>query len=130
MISGASSVRATCETADACARSAGATVAGPGPKWTIKTANDESVASPVTLDAVSFGGLYMKDVQALILAPEAGEANLLGASFLNPPPAQPDVISPNGSQLSPLNEASCNRRMGLKLSGEVSIVMPGNSMGG
>ena len=34
------------------------------------------------LDSVSFGGLYMKDVQALILAPEAGEANLLGASFL------------------------------------------------
>jgi aspartyl protease family protein len=57
-------------------------VPGPGPKWRIKTANGESAASPVTLDAVSFGGLYMKDVQALILAPEAGEANLLGASFL------------------------------------------------
>lgn len=57
-------------------------VPGAGPKWRIKTANGESVASPVTLDAVSFGGLYMKDVQALILAPEAGEVNLLGASFL------------------------------------------------
>jgi len=55
---------------------------GPGPKWRIKTANGESTASPVTLDSVSFGGLYMKDVQALILAPEAGEVNLLGASFL------------------------------------------------
>ena len=55
---------------------------GPGRKWRIKTANGESVASPVVLDTVSFGGLYMKDVQALILAPEAGEANLLGASFL------------------------------------------------
>ena len=55
---------------------------GPGPKWTIKTANGASTASPVMLDSVSFGGLYMKDVQALILAPEAGEANLLGASFL------------------------------------------------
>src|SRR5271166_1266873 len=54
----------------------------PGPKWTIRTANGESKASPVTLDAVSFGGLYLRDVQALILAPEAGEVNLLGASFL------------------------------------------------
>ncbi len=54
----------------------------PGPKWTIKTANGESVASPVTLDSVSFGGLYMNGVQALILAPEAGEVNLLGTSFL------------------------------------------------
>ena len=44
------------------------------------TAN--SKASPVTLDAVSFGGLYLRDVQALILAPEAGNVNLLGASFL------------------------------------------------
>ena len=54
----------------------------PGPKWTIRTANGESLASPVMLDSVSFGGLYMRDVQALVLAPEAGEANLLGASFL------------------------------------------------
>ena len=57
-------------------------VAAPGPKWRIKTANGESLASPVTLESVSFGGLYLRDVQALILAPEAGEANLLGASFL------------------------------------------------
>jgi aspartyl protease family protein len=55
---------------------------GPGPKWTIKTANGESLASPVTLESVSFGGLYMWDVQALVLAPEAGDVNLLGASFL------------------------------------------------
>jgi hypothetical protein len=33
------------------------------------------------------------------------------------------MISPKGSQLAPLNEASCNRRIGLKLSGQVSIVM-------
>jgi hypothetical protein len=33
------------------------------------------------------------------------------------------MISPKGSQLAPLNEASRNRRIGLKLSGEVSIVM-------
>ncbi len=57
-------------------------VPGPGPKWTIKTANGQSIASPVTLHAMSFGGLYMNDVEALILAPEAGEVNLLGAIFL------------------------------------------------
>jgi aspartyl protease family protein len=57
-------------------------VAGLGPKWTIKTANGQSIASPVTLDNLSFGGLYMNHVQALILTPEAGEVNLLGASFL------------------------------------------------
>ena len=57
-------------------------VPGPGPRWTIKTANGELLASPVTLELVSFGGLYMRDVQALILAPEAGDVNLLGASFL------------------------------------------------
>ena len=53
-----------------------------GPKWRVKTANGESLAAPVTLDTVSFGGLFMKDVQALILAPEAGDVNLIGASFL------------------------------------------------
>ena len=55
---------------------------GPGPKWTIKTANGQSTASPVTLHAMSFGGLYMNDVEALILSPEAGDMNLIGASFL------------------------------------------------
>ena len=54
----------------------------PGPKWRLQTANGESFASPVMLASVSFGGLYLRDVQALILAPEAGDANLLGASFL------------------------------------------------
>jgi aspartyl protease family protein len=55
---------------------------GGGPKWMIRTANGDSRASPVTLRTVSLGGLYMADVQALILAPEAGDVNLLGASFL------------------------------------------------
>jgi aspartyl protease family protein len=54
----------------------------PGPKWRVKTANGETMASPALLNSVSFGGLYLKNVQALILAPEAGEVNLLGASFL------------------------------------------------
>ena len=53
-----------------------------GPKVAIETANGRSTASPVRLDHVSFGGLYMNDVEALILTPEAGEVNLLGASFL------------------------------------------------
>ncbi len=53
-----------------------------GPKWRVKTANGEVFASPAVLTSVSFGGLYLKDVQALVLAPEAGEVNLLGASFL------------------------------------------------
>ena len=57
-------------------------VAAGGPKWKIKTANGESVASPVTLDSLSLGGLYMPKVEALILAPEAGDVNLIGASFL------------------------------------------------
>ena len=57
-------------------------LAASGPKWTVKTANGMTVASPVTLDSLSFGGLYMNRVEALILAPEAGEVNLIGASFL------------------------------------------------
>ena len=52
------------------------------PKWRIHTANGESIASPATLRSVSFGGLYMNDVEALVLDPSAGEVNLLGASFL------------------------------------------------
>jgi len=52
------------------------------PARIIQTANGRSTASPAVLSNVSFGGLYMNDVEALILAPEAGEVNLLGASFL------------------------------------------------
>ena len=37
---------------------------------------------PVTLDSLSLGGLYMNRIEALILAPEAGDVNLIGASFL------------------------------------------------
>ena len=48
----------------------------------IQTANGKSTASPTILRSLSFDGLYMNDVEALILAPEAGEVNLLGASFL------------------------------------------------
>jgi aspartyl protease family protein len=48
----------------------------------IQTANGQSTASPTILRSVSLDGLYMNDVEALILAPEAGEVNLLGESFL------------------------------------------------
>jgi aspartyl protease family protein len=51
-------------------------------KLTIQTANGKSTASPTILRSVSFDGLYMNDVEALILAPEAGDVNLLGMSFL------------------------------------------------
>ncbi len=57
-------------------------LAGSTAKWTIKTANGSTTASPVMLDHVSFGGLYMNDVQAVVLPAGAGDMNLLGASFL------------------------------------------------
>ncbi len=53
-----------------------------GRKLLIQTANGRSTASPTTLKSLNFDGLYMNDVEALILAPEAGEVNLLGESFL------------------------------------------------
>jgi aspartyl protease family protein len=53
-----------------------------GPARAILTANGRTTASPAILSHVSLGGLYMNDVEALILAPEAGEVNLLGESFL------------------------------------------------
>lgn len=53
-----------------------------GQRYTIKTANGMSTAAPTRLRNLSLGGLYMNDVAALILAPEAGDVNLLGESFL------------------------------------------------
>ena len=53
-----------------------------GQRRTIQTANGQSTATPAVLRDLSFGGLYMTDVEALVLAPEAGEINLLGESFL------------------------------------------------
>jgi aspartyl protease family protein len=53
-----------------------------GPRYTIKTANGVSTASPTILRSLSLDGLYMNDVEALILTPEAGEVNLLGETFL------------------------------------------------
>ena len=48
----------------------------------MQTANGLSTADPTILRSLSLDGLYMNDVEALILAPEAGEVNLLGESFL------------------------------------------------
>jgi len=53
-----------------------------GRKRVIQTANGQSTASPTVLRSLSLDGLYMNDVEALILGPEAGEINLLGESFL------------------------------------------------
>jgi aspartyl protease family protein len=53
-----------------------------GRRRMIQTANGQSIATPAVLRDLSFGGLYMNDVEALVLAPEAGEINLLGESFL------------------------------------------------
>ena len=53
-----------------------------GSKRVMQTANGRSTASMTILRTVSLDGLYMNDVEALILAPEAGDVNLLGASFL------------------------------------------------
>jgi aspartyl protease family protein len=63
------------------ARRLGLTRSG-GRTLLIQTANGQSTASPTILRSVSLDGLYMNDVEALILAPEAGEVNLLGESFL------------------------------------------------
>jgi aspartyl protease family protein len=48
----------------------------------IRTASGMSTATPALLRRLSIGGLYMNDVEALILTPEAGEVDLLGESFL------------------------------------------------
>ena len=53
-----------------------------GAKRAIQTANGRSTATPTVLSRVSLDGLYMNDVEALVLGPEAGEINLLGESFL------------------------------------------------
>jgi aspartyl protease family protein len=52
------------------------------PMRLIQTANGKSTASPTLLSALALGGLYMNDVEALILTPEAGDVNLIGESFL------------------------------------------------
>jgi aspartyl protease family protein len=68
-------------TADTAARLG--VVADPStPKWRMNTANGVSFVSPVILREVSLGSIYMNDVQAVVMPPGAGTADLLGASFL------------------------------------------------
>lgn len=52
------------------------------PKMRVSTANGDSFVSPVVLRNVSLGSIDMNDVPAVVMAPGAGTANLLGASFL------------------------------------------------
>ena len=53
-----------------------------GRKRVMQTANGQSTALPTVLRNVSLGGLFVSDVEALILTADAGEVNLLGESFL------------------------------------------------
>jgi aspartyl protease family protein len=48
----------------------------------MQTANGVVDASPVVLSAIRLGGLAMYDIPAVVLPREAGDANLLGATFL------------------------------------------------
>ncbi len=52
------------------------------PKLRVSTANGVSLVSPVVLREVSLGSIDMNDVEAVVMVPGAGNANLLGASFL------------------------------------------------
>ncbi|HYA73638.1 MAG TPA: TIGR02281 family clan AA aspartic protease [Roseiarcus sp.] len=68
-------------TADTAARLG--VVADPStPKLRMNTANGVSLVSPVVLREVSLGSIFMNDVQAVVMPPGAGAADLLGASFL------------------------------------------------
>jgi aspartyl protease family protein len=52
------------------------------PKVRTRTANGDSLVSPVVLREVSLGSIEMNDVEAVVMPPGAGAANLLGAGFL------------------------------------------------
>ncbi|MGD0641473.1 MAG: TIGR02281 family clan AA aspartic protease [Roseiarcus sp.] len=67
--------------ADTAAR-LGVVVDPAAPKLRTHTASGDSFVSPVVLKQISLGSIYMNDVQAWVMAPGAGTANLLGASFL------------------------------------------------
>ncbi len=52
------------------------------PKLRVETAGGVSFVSPIVLRQVSLGSIDMNDVEAVVMAPGAGSADLLGASFL------------------------------------------------
>jgi aspartyl protease family protein len=75
---GATMVALTAETAERLG-----VVADPWrPKLPVSTANGISLVSPVVLREVSLGAIDLNDVEAVVMAPGAATANLLGASFL------------------------------------------------
>jgi aspartyl protease family protein len=47
-----------------------------------KTANGIAAVAPITLREMTVGQIYLGDVKALVSAPNAGDFNLLGMSFL------------------------------------------------
>lgn len=53
-----------------------------GRRYRMATANGEVTVSAATVPDVSFQGIYMKDVDAIISPPEIATADLLGSSFL------------------------------------------------
>ncbi|MGD0187927.1 MAG: TIGR02281 family clan AA aspartic protease [Roseiarcus sp.] len=68
-------------TADTAAR-LGVAVDPSAPKVQANTANGVSLVSPVVLRQVRLGSIDMNDVEAVVMPPGTGTANLLGASFL------------------------------------------------
>ena len=53
-----------------------------GRRYRVATANGLSTASAATVSAISFQGIYMNDVEAMIAPPEVATADLLGTSFI------------------------------------------------
>ncbi|MGE3244695.1 MAG: TIGR02281 family clan AA aspartic protease [Beijerinckiaceae bacterium] len=48
----------------------------------VSTANGQALAAPIRIDALSIGGITLRDVRALVAQPGAMRDNLLGMSFL------------------------------------------------
>jgi aspartyl protease family protein len=53
-----------------------------GQRYRISTANGQITASAATVPEISFQGIYMKDVEAIISPSEVSTADLLGISFI------------------------------------------------
>ena len=53
-----------------------------GLRYRMATANGQVIASAATVPEISFQGIYMKDVEAIISPPEVETPDLLGTSFI------------------------------------------------
>jgi aspartyl protease family protein len=53
-----------------------------GKTWRMHTANGDTLATETVLPSLDLGAIYMTNVPALIAGRNAGDVNLLGASFL------------------------------------------------